>query len=119
MWCTGFARGLKQRRSEAEAQFSKGVEDSPCFLEKGRYVLDEDQSRRALIHDADEVGPEGSLVAIASALAGEGVRLTGQAGRHEINASAIRLAVEGCEIVPDRSWIQGFFRHPRHQYSRC
>jgi hypothetical protein len=36
----------------------------------------------------------------------------------EIHSSMPRAAVEGLEIVPDRSTIQGLVFHPRHEACR-
>lgn len=36
-----------------------------------------------------------------------------------MNDSTPRLAVEGGNVVPDRSRLQGLVLHPRHEEGRC
>jgi hypothetical protein len=45
--------------------------------------------------------------------------LAGEAGSDEIHAATPRAAVEGGEVVPDRSLIQGLVFHPGHEDGRC
>lgn len=107
------------RRGPLEAQCSKLSPNRLGVVKKAGDVLDEDGGGLALEGDSDEVGPQGSLVVVAGAGAGGGVGLAGQAGSEEIHLAAIRSAVEGREIVPDRSRIQGRVLHPRHEVGRC
>lgn len=83
---------------------------------QGRDVLGEDQRRRDLPDDAGDVRPEPPFVVHSPALARGREGLTGEAGRDEIHAAAPCSAVEGLEIVPDRSRIQGLVLHPRHEH---
>jgi hypothetical protein len=46
------------------------------------------------------------------------MRLAWNPASDEIHCPTPRSAVEGCEIVPDRSAIQGRFFHPRHEDGR-
>jgi hypothetical protein len=52
-------------------------------------------------------------------LTGDGERLARESRSDEIHASTPRCAVEGVEIVPDRSRIQPLFLHPCHENGRC
>jgi hypothetical protein len=65
------------------------------------------------------MGPEPPFVGDAEPLPGVGGRLAGEAGSDEIHSAAPRVAVEGREVVPDRSRIQGLVFHPRHEGGRC
>ena len=82
-------------------------------------VLQEDESRSHVSDDPGDVGPEPSLIIDTSTVACCRERLAGKAGSDEIHSSAPRCAVEGLEIVPDRSEIQGLVFHPRHESGRC
>lgn len=78
-------------------------------------VFHEEVSRSHVADHAPDVIPEPPLVFDATTLAGDGERLARITGSDEIHAIAKRLAVEGREIVPDRSWIHGLVCHPRHE----
>ena len=69
-------------------------------------------------HDSGDLGPEVAGIVLALPVPREGERLAGIAGRDEMNAAAPRSAVEGSEIVPDRSRRQGRVRHPGHEHRR-
>jgi hypothetical protein len=45
--------------------------------------------------------------------------LAGETGSDEIHAATPRATVEGGEVRPDRSLIQGLVCHPRHESGRC
>jgi len=68
--------------------------------------------------DACNVGPEVAGVLVALAVAREGEGLAGITGSDDMNAAAPRSAVEGLEIVPDRSRSQGRVCHPCHENGR-
>jgi hypothetical protein len=82
------------------------------------HVLEEDPFRAALPDDAGDLRPEVARVLCASPLSGDAERLTGIAGRDDMNAPAPRAAVEGSQIVPDNSWSQGLVDHPGHESGR-
>ena len=82
-------------------------------------VLEKHPFGANLPNDAPDIGPEPALVRRAEAFARVGRGLAGEAGRDEIHASAPRATVEGGDVVPDRSWIQGRVCHPRHERGRC
>lgn len=81
-------------------------------------VLEEDERRSRLRDDAADLGPEVSLVALAELLPGDAEGLAGVSRNDEIHAATPALAVEGAEIVPDRSAIQPRFFHPGHEDGR-
>lgn len=82
-------------------------------------VLQEHEAGSYFAKDSSDVVPEPPLVLDASALSRGAERLAGEPGRDKIHLSAPRFAVEGREIVPDRSSIQGLVCHPRHESGRC
>lgn len=81
-------------------------------------VLEEDERSSALRDDARDLGPEVPLVSLALSLPGDAEWLAGVSRNDEIHAAAPALAVEGSEIVPDRSRIQPRFLHPGHENGR-
>ncbi len=87
-------------------------------LDQGRDVLAEHEPRRDLVDDSGNLGPEPAVVLDASAPPGGGEGQAGEAGRDEIHAAAPRAAVEGLDVVPHRSLIQGLVFHPRHEDGR-
>jgi hypothetical protein len=111
-------RGVVGGRRKDEAQLSKLSPDGFEVLEEAGDVFEEDGRRLALADDPDEVGPEGAFVVVPALAAGDRVRLAREAGSDEIHFPAVRAAVEGREIVPDRCRIQGRIRHPRHEDGR-
>jgi len=68
--------------------------------------------------DAAEVGPQPAGVGGAEALAGAAFALARVASRDDIHEATPRAAVEGGNIVPDRSAIQGRVFHPGHESGR-
>lgn len=81
-------------------------------------VLQQDVSRSHLANDSSDVGPEVALVVFTVALTCVGEGLAGVSRSNEIHRSTPRSAIEGLEIVPDRSWIQGLVFHPSHEDGR-
>lgn len=82
-------------------------------------VFEEDQRGLAVADDVSDVRPEVARVVFARLLPRDAERLARVAGRDEIHSSAPRCAVEGGNVVPDRSAIQGRVAHPRHESGRC
>jgi hypothetical protein len=68
--------------------------------------------------DAGDIRPEVARVVFAPAQPGEREGLAGITGSEDMNAATPRAAIEGFEIVPDRSSSQGRVRHPRHESGR-
>ena len=69
-------------------------------------------------NDAGDGRPEVARVILAFPVPREAERLAGITGRDEMNAAAPRFAVEGLEIVPDRSRCQDRVFHPGHESGR-
>lgn len=82
-------------------------------------VLEEDPSWSDLADDPRDFRPEVPRILLSPAMAGRAEGLAGIAGSDEMNAAAPRAAVEGSQVVPDRSRIQGLVRHPGHESGRC
>lgn len=69
-------------------------------------VLHEEVAGSHLASDSPDLVPEPSLVGDAAALAGDGLRLAGVPSHDEIHVATPRSAVEGFQVVPDRSRSQ-------------
>lgn len=81
-------------------------------------ILEEAPFGTDLPDDAGNLGPEVSRVGLPAPAAAQGEGLAGIAGRDEMKAATPRAAVEGSQIVPDRSRSQGRVCHPRHESGR-
>ena len=80
-------------------------------------ILEEHEGRLDLTDDAGDMRPEVARVIHAPALARDGERLARIARSDDIHRTAPRAAVEGGNVVPDNSLIQGRVFHPRHESS--
>ena len=78
-------------------------------------ILEEDEGRLDLADDAGDMRPEVARVVRAPAFARDGERLARIARSDDVHRAAPRAAVEGGNIVPDNSLIQGRVFHPRHE----
>ena len=78
-------------------------------------VLEEDEGRLDLADDAGDVRPEMTRVVRAPPLARDGEWLARIARSDDVHRAAPRAAVEGSNVVPDNSLIQGRVFHPRHE----
>ena len=78
-------------------------------------ILEEDEGRFDLADDAGDMGPEVARVVGTPALARDGERLARIARSDDVHRAAPRAAVEGSNVVPDNSLIQGRVFHPRHE----
>lgn len=81
-------------------------------------ILKEDEGRLDLADDAGDVRPEVARVIRAPSLASDAERLARIARSDDVHRAAPRAAVEGSNVVPDNSLIQGRVFHPRHESSR-
>lgn len=81
-------------------------------------VFKEDEGRLDLTDDAGDMRPEVARVVRALALACDGERLARIARSDDIHRAAPMAAVEACNVVPDRRWIQGRLFHPCHENGR-
>jgi hypothetical protein len=78
-------------------------------------ILEEDEGRLDLANDAGDMRPEVARVVRAPALACDRERLARIARSDDVHRAAPWAAVEGGNIVPDNSLIQGRVFHPRHE----
>ena len=78
-------------------------------------ILEEDEGRLDLADDAGDMRPEVARVVGTPALARDGERLARIARSDDVHRAAPRAAVEGSNVVPDNSLIQGRVFHPRHE----
>jgi hypothetical protein len=78
-------------------------------------ILEEDEGRLDLADDAGDMRPQVARVLGTPALARDGERLTRIARCDDIHRATPRAAVEGSNVVPDNSLIQGRVFHPRHE----
>lgn len=81
-------------------------------------VLQENRSRPALGDDAGNVGPQVAGIVASTPPSGDAERLARIARKHEVHCATPWAAVEAGKVVPDRCWIQGRVRHPRHEDGR-
>jgi hypothetical protein len=78
-------------------------------------IFEEDEGRLDLADDTGDMRPEVAWVVGTPALARDGERLARIARSDDVHRAAPRAAVEGSNIVPDNSLIQGRVFHPRHE----
>lgn len=94
-------------------------DDGQRSLDEAPYILQEHEARDHLTDDSVDVRPEPTVIFQSSSKTGITERLAWKAGSDDIHLSTPRTAVEGFEVRPDRSLIQGLVFHPRHEYGRC
>ena len=82
-------------------------------------VLAEEEPRVRFPDDAPDVRPEVARIADPATLAGDGEGLAWVSRSDEIHRSTPRATIEGGDVVPDRSLIQGRVCHPRHKNGRA
>lgn len=78
-------------------------------------IFKEDEGRLDLADDAGDVRPEVARILPAEPSACDGKWLARIPGREEIHRAAPRAAIEGSNVIPDNSLIQGRIFHPRHE----
>ena len=78
-------------------------------------ILEEDEGRIDFADDAGDMRPEMAWIVRAPALARDRERLARIARSDDVHCAAPRAAVEGSNVVPDNSLIQGRVFHPRHE----
>lgn len=81
-------------------------------------VFEEAPFRIELADDAADVRPEVPRIVFSKPPSCEAEGLAGIAASKDMNLSTPRAAVEGGDIAPDRSLIQGRVCHPRHENGR-
>lgn len=116
--CADFSRRLDARSNPIAQALKVSHDVAETQGEMAGDVFEEAPFGRDLADDPGDLGPEVAGVALALSEAREGEGLAGITGSDDMNAAAPRPAVEGSEIVPDRSRSQGRVRHPRHESGR-
>ena len=112
-------RRCKQSRLNAVAHLEKLSSDLAESESKVvAHVLEENKSGPDLSHDSGHIGPQVPRIVFTAALTRDRKWLAGVASSDDIHLSAPRAAIEGLEIVPYRSAIQGLVFHPRHESGR-
>jgi hypothetical protein len=102
-----------------EPEFGQGSEYRPHSLNKEPWhILQEEEAWSHVANDPNDRGPDPSLVIKAAHVSGATERLAREARREDVHDSAKSAAVEGREVVPDRSRVQGLVNHPRHEDGR-
>jgi hypothetical protein len=81
-------------------------------------ILEEAPFRIELADDALEMRPEVAWIVFPAPLSCKAEGLAGITASEDMNPSTPRAAVEGGNVVPDRSLIQGRVCHPRHENRR-
>jgi hypothetical protein len=115
MWRTDFRRREEAcRKAVAHADQSAG-DFGEAEAEMMGDIFEEHEGWLDLADDAGDVRPEVARVIRTPALARDGERLARVARSDDVHRAAPRAAVEGSNIVPDNSLIQGRVFHPRHE----
>ena len=78
-------------------------------------ILEEHEGRLDLTDDAGDMRPEMAWILAAEPSACDRKWLARIARSNDIHRAAPRAAVEGSNVVPDNSLIQGRVFHPRHE----
>ena len=78
-------------------------------------ILEEDEGRFDLADDAGDMRPEMAWILAAEPSACDRKWLARIARSNDIHRAAPPAAVEGSNVVPDNSLIQGRIFHPRHE----
>ena len=81
-------------------------------------ILEEHERRFDLADDAGDMGPEVARIIRTPALARDAKRLARIARSDDVHRAAPWPAVEGSNVVPYNSLIQGRVFHPRHENGR-
>ena len=78
-------------------------------------ILEENEGRLNLADDAGDMRPEVARILAAEPSACDGERLARIARSDDVHRAAPRAAIEGSNVIPDNSLIQGRVFHPRHE----
>ena len=78
-------------------------------------ILEEDEGWLDIPDDAVDMRPEMAWIPAAEPSARDRERLARIARSNDVHRAAPRSAVEGSNVVPDNSLIQGRVFHPRHE----
>lgn len=112
------SRAEYSARNPVARSFEISLDASIAHSQVSCDVFEEHDSRLYFSNNPKYIGPQVAFIALAKALSSEAERLARVSRRDEIHDPAPRSAIEGLEIVPDRSPIQGRVFHPRHESGR-
>lgn len=115
---TDFRRREEARRKAVPHADQSSGDFGEAEAEMMGDVLEEDEGRLDFADDAGDVRPEVARVVRTPALARDRERLARIARSDDVHRAAPRAAVEGSNVVPDNSLIQGRVFHPRHEDGR-
>jgi hypothetical protein len=112
-----------RRREEACRKAVAHADQSACDLGEAEAemmgdILEEDEGRFDFADDAGDMRPQVTRVVRAPPLARHAEWLARIARSDDIHRAAPRAAVEGSNVVPDNSLIQGRVFHPHHESGR-
>ncbi len=113
--CADFGRREEAcRKAVAHADQSAGDfgESEPQMMGD---ILEEDERRLDLADDAGDMRPEVAWILGTEPSARDRERLARIARSDDVHRAAPWAAVEGSNVVPDNSLIQGRVFHPRHE----
>jgi hypothetical protein len=82
-------------------------------------VFQEHETWSHITNDSFDGRPNPAVVLNSQLFACLTERLAWEPCSDAIHFSTPSLAIKGCEIVPDRSFIQGLLTHPGHESGRC
>lgn len=118
MACARFSR-CEQARLWLVAQLAKTSDDfGKSQIDVPFDVLGEHCPGPNFTDDPLDLGPKVARIALSLPRPGQAEGLARISGSEDMNAAAPRSAVEGSQVTPDRSLIQGRVRHPGHESGR-
>jgi hypothetical protein len=113
--CADFRRSEEARR-KAVAHADQSCGDfGETEAEMMGDIFKEDEGRLDLADDAGDMWPEMARILGAEPSARDAEWLARIARSDDVHRAAPRAAVEGSNVVPDNSLIQGRVFHPRHE----
>jgi hypothetical protein len=119
VWCANLGRA-EQAPFRIEPDVGKITEDEwQTSPNKSGDVFQENKSWSHVTNDPEDGRPEPAFVVNSVLVSRNAKWLAWETGSDAIHFSAPRFAIEGREIVPDRSAIQVLLCHPRHEIGRC
>lgn len=104
-------------RRDAVPRFFKACQDFEGIsgIKDSRDVFREYESRPALAHNSQVIGPQIALVGRPPPLSRSTMGLAWKASANNVNQAAPGSPVEGGNVVPYRGAIQSAAPHPRHE----
>jgi len=109
-------RRCKEARRKAVAHADQSAGDfGEAEAEMMGDILEEHEGRLDLTDDTGDMRPEMARVVGTPAFARNGERLARIARSDDVHRAAPWTAIEGSNVVPHKSLIQGRILHPRHE----